>query len=143
MEEEEERAQELKRRRLSTAEMLESSSAETVQNEQKSKGGDGGFISQLTTKIVDNLQFTMKNIHIRYEDNISDSGHRFAAGITLKELSALSTDDEWTPKFINESSNTINKLATLESLSVYWNTDAKSLAGMHHEEAAQVYTDLV
>jgi hypothetical protein len=32
---------------------------------------------------------------------------------------------------------------TLESLAVYWNTDAKSLAGMHHEEAAEVFTDLV
>ncbi|KAI8075646.1 hypothetical protein BDF21DRAFT_495147 [Thamnidium elegans] len=139
VEEEEERRQELKRRRLSTAEMLESSD---VQSEQKNKGGDG-FISQLTTKIVDNLQFTMKNIHIRYEDNISDPGHPFSAGITLKELSALSTDDEWTPKFITEPTNTINKLATLESLSVYWNTDSRSLAGMHHEEAAQVYTDLI
>lgn len=106
MEEEEERKQELKRRRLSTAEMLESPDA---QSEQKNKGGDG-FLSQLTTKIIDNLQFTMKNIHIRYEDNISDPGHPFSAGITLKELSALSTDDEWTPKFITTPTNSINKV---------------------------------
>lgn len=31
---------------------------------------------------------------------------------------------------------------TLESLSVYWNTDTKSLAGMHHEEAAEVFTEM-
>lgn len=140
VEEEEERAQELKRRRLSTAEMLENPEAQTEQ--KNNKGGDG-FISQLTTKVVDNLQFTMKNIHIRYEDKVSDPGHPFAAGITLKELSALSTDDNWKPMFISEPSNTINKLATLESLSVYWNTDSRSLSGMHPEEAAQVYTDLI
>ncbi|CAO0798122.1 unnamed protein product [Mucor circinelloides] len=141
VEEEEERAQELKRRRLSTAEMLESPEAQADQ--KKDNKGSDGFITQLTNKIVDNLQFTMKNIHIRYEDKISDPGHPFAAGITLKELSALSTDEEWVPKFISEPTNTINKLATLESLSIYWNTDARSLTGMHHEEAAQVYTDLI
>lgn len=114
MEEEEERAQELKRRRLNTAEMLESPEAAQQTEKNKGSSGDGGFINQLTTKIVDNLQFTMKNIHIRYEDSISDSGHRFAAGITLKELSALSTDDQWTPKFISEPSNTINKVRAVE-----------------------------
>ncbi|OAD04505.1 hypothetical protein MUCCIDRAFT_141025 [Mucor lusitanicus CBS 277.49] len=138
VEEEEERAQELKRRRLSTAEMLESPEAQTDQKKDANNKGSDGFITQLTNKIVDNLQFTMKNIHIRYEDKISDPGHPFAAGITLKELSALSTDEEWVPKFISEPTNTINKLATLESLSVYWNTDARSLTGMHHEEAAQL-----
>ncbi|KAG2213335.1 hypothetical protein INT46_007194 [Mucor plumbeus] len=143
VEEEEQRAQELKRRRLSTAEMLESSEAQTEQKTDNNNKGSDGFITQLTNKIVDNLQFTMKNIHIRYEDKISDPGHPFAAGITLKELSALSTDEEWVPKFISNPTNTINKLATLESLSVYWNTDSRSLAGMHHEEAAQVYTDLI
>ncbi|CAO3621876.1 unnamed protein product [Mucor fragilis] len=143
VEEEEERAQELKRRRLSTAEMLESPEAQTDQKKDTNSKGSDGFITQLTNKIVDNLQFTMKNIHIRYEDKMSDPGHPFAAGITLKELSALSTDEEWVPKFISEPTNTINKLATLESLSVYWNTDARSLTGMHHEEAAQVYTDLI
>ncbi|KAL9556691.1 hypothetical protein MBANPS3_001742 [Mucor bainieri] len=143
VEEEEERAQELKRRRLSTAEMLESPEAQQADQKKEASKGSDGFISQLTNKIVDNLQFTMKNIHIRYEDKISDPGHPFAAGITLKELSALSTDEEWVPKFISEPTNTINKLATLESLSVYWNTDARSLTGMHHEEAAQVYTDLI
>jgi vacuolar protein sorting-associated protein 13A/C len=78
-----------------------------------------GFISQLTTKIVDNLQFTMRNIHIRYEDNISDPGHPFSAGITLKELSALSTDELWQPKFISESSNTINKVSGLSITSTH------------------------
>lgn len=88
--------------------MLENPEAQTEQ--KNNKGGDG-FISQLTTKVVDNLQFTMKNIHIRYEDKVSDPGHPFAAGITLKELSALSTDDNWKPMFISEPSNTINKVS--------------------------------
>ncbi|KAI8978652.1 hypothetical protein BDB01DRAFT_799548 [Pilobolus umbonatus] len=141
VEEEEERLQQMKQRKLSTAEMLESTKEQ--QPDQKNESGNDGFLAQLTTKIIDNLQFTMKNIHIRYEDHISDTGHLFAAGITLKELSALSTDGNWEAKFISEHSNTINKLASLESLSVYWNTDTRSLAGMHHEEASEVFTELI
>jgi vacuolar protein sorting-associated protein 13A/C len=88
--------------------MLESP-ADNDQKGSDSKGNEG-FINQLTTKVVDNLQFTMKNIHIRYEDKVSDPGHPFAAGITLKGLSALSTDDQWEPKFISEHNTTINKV---------------------------------
>ncbi|KAI9475459.1 MAG: hypothetical protein EXX96DRAFT_266961 [Benjaminiella poitrasii] len=142
VEEEEARAQELKRRRLSTAEMLESQRPQQQQQQGNNNNNDG-FISQLTTKIIDNLQFTMKNIHIRYEDSFSDEGHSFAAGITLKELSALSTDGEWIPKFISDPTSTIHKLATLESLSIYWNTDSRSLAGMKLEDAKEAFTNLI
>ena len=90
--------------------MLESPEAQQQSKESNNKGGDG-FLAQLTTKVVDNLQFTMKNIHIRYEDKISDPGHPFAAGITLKELSALSTDENWNPKFISDPTSTINKVS--------------------------------
>ncbi|KAI8144971.1 hypothetical protein BJV82DRAFT_536853 [Fennellomyces sp. T-0311] len=141
LEEEEERAQLLKQRRLATAEILRQNSSK--KGEQKEDEGNDGFISQLTTKIVDNLQVSIKNIHLRFEDNVSDPGHPFAAGITLKELSAVSTDGEWKPTFISEMTSTIHKLATLHSLSAYWNTDAKSLAGLPHEEATRVYTDLI
>lgn len=86
--------------------MLQSPDA---QSEQNDNGGDG-YLSQIVNKVIDNVQFTMRNIHIRYEDHISDPGHPFSVGITLKELSALSTDDEWTPKFISEPTKTINKV---------------------------------
>ena len=110
MEEEEERAQALKQRRLATAELLSNSSKNGQKEKQQADEGNDGFMSQLTTKIVDNLQVSIKNIHLRFEDNVSDPGHPFAAGITLKELSAVSTDGEWNPTFINEMTNTIHKV---------------------------------
>ncbi|RCH94872.1 hypothetical protein CU097_000818, partial [Rhizopus azygosporus] len=139
VEEEEERLLNLKRQRLATAELLDTPD----QQHKTEESPNDGFLAQLTTKVVNNLQFTIKNIHIRYEDKISDPGHPFAVGVTLKELSGLSTDDDWQPKFISDPTSSINKLVTLESLSVYWNTDTKSLAGMHHEEAAEVFTELI
>lgn len=110
VEEEEERLFNLKQRRLATAELLDSPDQKNSNEEDENNKSNDGFLSQLTTKVINNLQFTIKNIHIRYEDNISDPGHPFAVGVTLKELSGLSTDDEWQPKFINDPTNSINKV---------------------------------
>ncbi|KAI9279983.1 hypothetical protein BY458DRAFT_470198 [Sporodiniella umbellata] len=132
--EEEEKLFRLKQQRLAQAEVLDSP-------QEESKASDG-FIGQLTTKIINNLQFQVKNIHIRYEDNISDPGHPFAVGVTLKELCGQSTDDEWQPRFISDPASPVNKLVTLESLSVYWDTDSKSLAGQY-EQDANVFANLI
>ncbi|KAJ1680426.1 Vacuolar protein sorting-associated protein 13 [Spiromyces aspiralis] len=88
------------------------------------------FTEQLVTKIVDNLQVTIKNIHIRYEDNVSNPEARFAVGFTLSELSAVSTNKDWDPTFLQEPSSTIHKLLKLRRLSSYWDTRTESLAGL-------------
>ncbi|EIE88932.1 hypothetical protein RO3G_13643 [Rhizopus delemar RA 99-880] len=93
------------------------------------------FANQLVTRILNNLQFSIQTIHIRYEDNVSTE-HRFAAGITLNELSAITTDEEWTPNTLGEAANTIYKLATLESLSIYWDTNIQSIADEDNEHEA-------
>ncbi|KAK4642106.1 Vacuolar protein sorting-associated protein 13 [Podospora bellae-mahoneyi] len=122
-EEEERRKQRIKMEKLDSAELLKERSQEGLSQEEQKR--TQSFTESLVTKIVDNLQITVKNIHVRYEDAISAPGHPFALGITLEEFSAISTDGQWTPTFIQDSSHTTHKLATLESLAVYWNTDTK------------------
>lgn len=39
-------------------------------------GQSQGFISSFVTKVVNNLQITVHNIHIRYEDDMSCPGVR-------------------------------------------------------------------
>ncbi|KMU76460.1 VPS13 protein [Coccidioides immitis RMSCC 3703] len=82
-------------------------------------------MQSLVTAIIDNIQVVIKNVHFRYEDSIAVPGHPFALGLTLKELSAVSTDSEWRPTFIQSTSETSHKLAVLGALAVYWNTDAE------------------
>jgi len=137
------RNQQLKKDKLANAEMLADPTKQTPLNsvDPQEEAKNDTFINQLTTKIIDNLQFSMKNIHIRYEDQGSDQSQPFAAGITLGELSAISTNSEWVPTFISEAANTIHKLATLESLSVYWNTNSRSLAGK--EDAMAAFSELI
>ncbi|KAH6673104.1 putative vacuolar protein sorting-associated protein 13 [Halenospora varia] len=129
-EEEERRRQAVKIEKLDSAEILKDRNQEGMSQEEQQK--NQSFTESLVTKIVDNLQVTVKNIHIRYEDSISAPGHPFALGLTLQEFSAVSTDGEWKPTYIQDSAGPTHKLATLEALAVYWNTDT-SLLGTGRE----------
>ena len=123
--EEKKRAQAVKMEKLENAELLKERSAAGMSQEEQQK--NSSFMDSLITAIVDNIQISVKNIHLRYEDAIAAPGHPFALGVTLKEFSAVSTDENWRPTWIQSSSSTTHKLATLGSLSVYWNTDAELL----------------
>src|SRR5271163_933880 len=122
VEEEEQRAHALKIEKLESAELLKERNTEGMSQEEQQK--NQSFTQSFTTAIVDNLQVSIKNVHLRYEDSIAAPGHPFAVGLTLKEMSAVSTDSDWRPTFIQSTSGTSHKLAVLNALSLYWNTDA-------------------
>ncbi|KAF4122047.1 vacuolar protein sorting-associated protein 13A/C [Geosmithia morbida] len=119
------RKQRLKMEKLESAELLKERNQEGLSQEEQKK--NQSFTESLVTKVVDNLQVTVRNIHVRYEDSISAPGHPFALGVTLQEFSAVSTDGEWKPTFIQNSGDVTHKLATLGALAVYWNTDTELL----------------
>ena len=121
-EEEAKRVHAVKMEKLESAELLKQRNTEGMSSEEQQKSQS--FTESLTTAIVDNLQVSIKSIHIRYEDSISAPGHPFALGLTLKEFSAVSTDKDWRPSFIQSTSGTTNKLIVLGALAIYWNTDA-------------------
>ncbi|KAI4169349.1 MAG: hypothetical protein LQ343_005742 [Gyalolechia ehrenbergii] len=121
-EEEAKREHSVKMEKLENAELLKQRNSEGLSQEEQQKSQS--FTESLTTAIVDNLQVSIKNIHIRYEDTIAAPGHPFALGLTLKEFSAVSTDENWRPSFIQATSGTTHKLAVLGELAFYWNTDA-------------------
>ena len=109
--------------KIETYEMFKSSK---MQIEETSASGDG-FVSHLVTKIIDNLQITVKNIHIRYEDKQSNAERAFALGVVLSELSAISTDENWQAVFLADAVDRIHKLATLDDLVIYWQSGAPSI----------------
>jgi vacuolar protein sorting-associated protein 13A/C len=124
-EEEERREHALKMDKIESAELIKERNAEGMSQEEQRR--NQSFTQSMITAVVDNLQISIKNVHFRYEDSIASPGHPFAVGFTLKELSAVSTDSEWNPTFIQSTSSTTHKLAVLGALSVYWNTDAELL----------------
>lgn len=84
-----------------------------------------GLLQSLTAKIINNLQVTVKNIHIRYEDKMSVPGvglfhllscsalnlgqHPFAAGVTLAGFTAVSVNSQWQAAFIESTAGAIHK----------------------------------
>lgn len=122
-EEEEKRAHALKMEKLESAELLRERNTEGMTQEEQRR--NQSFTQSMITAVIDNLQVSIRNVHFRYEDNMASPGHPFAIGITLKELSAVSTDADWHPTFIKSTSGTTHKLAVLGALAIYWNTDAE------------------
>ncbi|KAG8709546.1 hypothetical protein FRC08_018268, partial [Ceratobasidium sp. 394] len=133
--ENEERKQATKQERLNAAEILRMKGQAADLADKNTAQQQQGLIESMTTRIVNNVQVTVKNIHIRYEDSISAPGHPFSAGITLAGFTAQSVNEKWVPTFIQDTKGGIHKLATLESLSAYFNTDMTSMAGLPFAEA--------
>lgn len=140
-EEEERRIQAVKLEKLQNAELLQERSSTGMSQEEEQK--NQSFVSSLTAKILDNLQITVKNIHIRYEDSISAPGHPFSLGFTLEEFSAVSTNENWEPDFIQGHVQISHKLAKLGSLAIYWNTDSEHLNGKPHGEILTAFKNLI
>ncbi|KAG8920306.1 hypothetical protein FRC00_010207, partial [Tulasnella sp. 408] len=145
--EDEKRAQAAKQERLDSYETLQAESIAATQLQ----GGTGDEKAQtavdiaMTQKIADNLQVYVKNIHIRYEDDVSCPGHPFAAGITLGSFQVETTDKNWIQTFITEKLQSIelHKLAQLKSLGVYFDTDEKSISGLSVEESKATFKSLI
>jgi vacuolar protein sorting-associated protein 13A/C len=140
-EEEEKRAHAVKMEKLDSAELLKERNTEGMSQEEQQK--QQSFTAALTTTIIDNVQIQVKNVHIRYEDALSDPGHPFAAGLTLQELSAVSTDENWKPTWVAGSSTTTHKLATLGSLAMYWDTDATLFGAGTGEESSGDHKEIL
>jgi hypothetical protein len=81
----------------------------------KKSGGSLSWMDSIQQKIVDNIQFVMQDLHIRYEDPltsqrsswIADQGCVFAAGITLDriEMKSFLVDTitgMWEQRFVKE-----------------------------------------
>lgn len=119
--------------KLESAELLTTKPSAGMSAEDEAKNET--FIASLTNRIVDNLQISVQNVHIRYEDDVSVPGHPFSVGLTLGGFSAISTDSDWKPTFIHNSKEGVHKLAQLDSLSIYFDTDSESLAGMPSDKA--------
>lgn len=150
--EEERRRQAVKIEKLDSAEMLKERNQEGLSQEEQKKSQS--FTDSLVSTIVNNLQISVKNIHIRYEDSISAPGHPFALGATLKEFSAISTDGDWKPTYIQNSTGVAHKLGTLDALAVYWNTDSTLFGsgreaemdtenGMTHQEMLAKFKEMI
>ncbi|XP_048240313.1 vacuolar protein sorting-associated protein 13D-like isoform X2 [Haliotis rufescens] len=93
--------------------------------------------ASMAANILENIQLHVKDVHIRYEDEYLNPSCPFACGVTIKNLSAQSTDRSWLSKFVSSSdSDTMFKLADLQDFSVYCDTNASMLGDLSMSDLA-------
>ncbi|KAM4036143.1 intermembrane lipid transfer protein VPS13C isoform 3-T3 [Anomaloglossus baeobatrachus] len=97
------------------------------------------FLEKLAAQVIKNLQVKITNIHIRYEDDISDVNIPVSVGMTLSELSLQTSSESWTPSILNEASKVIYKLVRLDCFSTYWNVNSKVY---YHQSCEKILADL-
>jgi len=82
---------------------------------------DGGpaansFMGRMATRILDNVQVVLKDIHVRYED--FEGPHAPTSfGVGLEELRAETTDERWQPTFSSEATLKTFKMINLKNCS--------------------------
>ncbi|XP_047103973.1 vacuolar protein sorting-associated protein 13A-like [Schistocerca piceifrons] len=79
------------------------------------------FTESLLTTIINNLQIFFRNIHIRYEDTITNRDHPFFCGFCVQNVSLETTNSKWKPAITAQNATSFYQLIRLESFSVYWN----------------------
>ena len=83
---------------------------------KKGGGGERDTVS-LLAKVLNNLQVSVTNIHVRYEDR-TQSTQPFAIGVTLAELGAYTTDPSGSRRFIVDAA-VQHKRVELRQLAIY------------------------
>eukprot|EP00795_Rhopilema_esculentum_P010935 gene10935-19770_t len=131
---------EKKQKQLENIEEARKREEEARKKDKKKDEESDSFAEKLATQVVKNLQVSIRNIHIRYEDTVTTPGFPFSIGVTLDGLSALTTDQTFMPKIIKESVTMIHKLVKMDNLALYWNTN-ETFKEMNNSEWLKFISD--
>ncbi|XP_004374680.1 intermembrane lipid transfer protein VPS13C isoform X1 [Trichechus manatus latirostris] len=140
-EKEEKSLQDIKQKELSRIEEALQKAAEKDKPKEAKKDT---FLEKLATQVIKNVQVKITDIHIKYEDDVSDPTRPLSFGVTLGELSLLTANEHWTPCILNEAEKIIFKLIRLDSLSAYWNVHCGiSYQGSREQILAQLKSEII
>ncbi|KAJ8782284.1 hypothetical protein J1605_010263 [Eschrichtius robustus] len=93
------------------------------------------FTEKLITQIIKNLQVKISNIHIRYEDDVTNRDNPLSFGISLQNLSMQTTDQYWIPCLHDETEKLFRKLILLDNLFAYWNVKSQMFYLGNYDES--------
>lgn len=96
------------------------------------------FVEKLVTQVIKNLQVKISNIHIRYEDDITNSQCPLSFGVSLQNLSLQTSDKNWNPCLHDESAKLFYKIVRLDNLFAYWNVKSEMYYHRSYNEALGV-----
>ncbi|KAK7291737.1 hypothetical protein RIF29_07114 [Crotalaria pallida] len=107
---------------------IEEAESATLDAISKSKLGSpssgNSWLSSLISTIIGNLKISITNVHIRYEDAVSNPGHPFSSGVTLAKLAAVTMDEQGNETFDTSGAlDRLRKSVQLERLALYHDSD--------------------
>ncbi|XP_060618149.2 intermembrane lipid transfer protein VPS13A isoform X1 [Anolis sagrei] len=97
------------------------------------------FIEKLITQVIRNLQLTISNVHIRYEDDITNKDLPLSFGVSLQNLSLQTSDENWNPCIQDATTKLFHKLVRLDNFFAYWNVKSEMF---HHNSYKESLNDL-
>ena len=110
---------------------------------RRKKEKEKGWMETWTSKIVDNLEISLKNIHVRYEDTHALNGSTYSAGVTLSSFVLTTCDANWKTSFVARSDEPIRKLCKVENFGFYWNMTSQSLEGLEQEAWVEAMHNII
>lgn len=111
----------------------------THNNDMETSTQKASYIQQLTTRILDNLEVTISNLHLRYEDSYADNNSTFSCGVTLEKIILTTTDETWSARFVkrevaNKATTAVHKLGVVQNCAVYWNVSSQTFVSSSNSE---------
>ncbi|MGH0128153.1 UNVERIFIED_CONTAM: hypothetical protein FKN15_061461 [Acipenser sinensis] len=131
-EKEEKQLQEARQKEL---QRIEETKLKAEEREKPKEEKQDTFIEKLVTQVIKNLQVKISNIHIRYEDDITNPKSPLSFGVSLQNLSLQTADRNWNPCLPDETSKLFFKLVRLDNLFAYWNVNSELYSNDSSEEA--------
>uniref|UniRef100_A0ACB8EQT4 Vacuolar protein sorting-associated protein 13A n=3 Tax=Sphaerodactylus townsendi TaxID=933632 RepID=A0ACB8EQT4_9SAUR len=96
-----------------------------IADQNKTQEKQDTFVEKLVTQVIKNLQLKISNIHIRYEDDITNKDIPLSFGVSLQNLSLQTSDQNWNPCIQNETAKLFYKLVRLDNFFAYWNVKSE------------------
>ena len=85
---------------------------------------DNSLVNTMVSKIIQNFELLVEDVHIRYEDHSSDPKHPFSAGVTLHSL-VVSPNQEGESSAEEKHNGLFSKNLLIDKVGVYWDSDSK------------------
>ncbi|KAL3998071.1 N-terminal region of Chorein a TM vesicle-mediated sorter family protein [Acanthocheilonema viteae] len=102
------------------------------------------FAEKFVATVIKNLQVTVRNIHIRYEDKYSHRNRPFVVGATLEGIDFKTTDENWNETIHKEVVKIVYKLVSLKNLAIYWNSSSELMSDLANNAAiSQAMNDAI
>ncbi|KAM9855129.1 intermembrane lipid transfer protein VPS13D [Aulostomus maculatus] len=91
--------------------------------------------ASVVTRIVENIELNIQDVHLRFEDDVSNPEKPFSFGVCINNVSAQNPSRDTARKLLRE------KQLEIEDFSVYWDTECEMLGKLPVNQIQDAMTE--